>query len=682
MAQILPTAPTGATTPEIARVFQRLRRLPDDQYFVWQRLAFWDEPGPDFWVMNERQQALLLKISPATRAQVKAALQPTLLDSIQPDVQVGAAEVEALAAFVTQLGFTPLTAPLPCLVLFPNLSAVDLERLPPANGDDGIHWVSKEVFTPKQFPNWIATVLGQPLSPRFVASLRQAFTPEVVIPATFTTRKPTDRNVAAGLTEQLLDYRQEVLLKNDLDLPTSARGTVNDFKIRLVNGVAGSGKSLIIIYRVHLLRKLFPNKKILVLTHNRPLIRDLQGRYEQLSRGDKSVSWYTFMGWCRRYWPVVEPWQGTVSWRKRERIITPIWHEHLADTAVTAKMLLDEIDWVKDRLIFSRDAYLAADRTGRGFALNESMRQRLFHALQAYQRALQKKGLLDWGDVPRRIWHHLKNGQLRAPRYDVILVDEAQFFAPIWFEIIKQHLKPETGHLFLVADPSQGFLRRRQSWLASGLEVRGRSHHLDRSYRTTRQILDFATLLYRTRLPDDDEADEIVAPDLMNMPNGALPMLVPLTSAQDEGTRVLNEIRQLAERDVPFADILLIHADYEVVGPLIQRLQAEFGEEAAVDPGQVSDWQGAIRVCSLQAATGLEAPIVFLLGTHALYEQEQSLRLSESERQELIRDNTRKLYMACTRAGQRLILTYVGDLPQLFQSLLPDEGISDLGEVD
>jgi hypothetical protein len=27
---------------------------------------------------------------------------------------------------------------------------------------------------------------------------------------------------------------------------------------------------------------------------------------------------------------------------------------------------------------------------------------------------------------------------------------------------------------------------------------------------------------------------------------------------------------------------------------------------------------------------------------------------------ELIRDNTRKLYMAITRAGQRLVLTYVG----------------------
>lgn len=41
-----------------------------------------------------------------------------------------------------------------------------------------------------------------------------------------------------------------------------------------------------------------------------------------------------------------------------------------------------------------------------------------------------------------------------------------------------------------------------------------------------------------------------------------------------------------------------------------------------------------------------------------------SLHLSDDEREELIRDNTRKLYyMAATRAGQRLVLMYSGELP-------------------
>jgi hypothetical protein len=58
------------------------------------------------------------------------------------------------------------------------------------------------------------------------------------------------------------------------------------------------------------------------------------------------------------------------------------------------------------------------------------------------------------------------------------------------------------------------------------------------------------------------------------------------------------------------------------------------------------------------------------VGTRELFEQEQSLRLSDSEREALVRDNTRKLYMAATRAGQRLVITYVGELPEVIKSIL------------
>jgi ATP-dependent exoDNAse (exonuclease V) beta subunit len=65
----------------------------------------------------------------------------------------------------------------------------------------------------------------------------------------------------------------------------------------------------------------------------------------------------------------------------------------------------------------------------------------------------------------------------------------------------------------------------------------------------------------------------------------------------------------------------------------------------------------------------LEGPIVIVAGIHEMFEKEGSLRLSEGERTDLVRENTRKLYMAFTRAGQRLILTYVGDLPVTLKEL-------------
>lgn len=90
------------------------------------------------------------------------------------------------------------------------------------------------------------------------------------------------------------------------------------------------------------------------------------------------------------------------------------------------------------------------------------------------------------------------------------------------------------------------------------------------------------------------------------------------------------------------------------------------GAGAAIDPKD-GIRERAIRVCTLNAATGLESPIVFLVGMRELYGEEQTVRLSDEERLELIRDNTRKLYMAITRAGQRLVITYAGEIPAVFR---------------
>ena len=102
---------------------------------------------------------------------------------------------------------------------------------------------------------------------------------------------------------------------------------------------------------------------------------------------------------------------------------------------------------------------------------------------------------------------------------------------------------------------------------------------------------------------------------------------------------------------------------------LIQAIDDRLGKNAALDakdnyPGDY------IRVTTLNAGAGLESAIVFLAGLRQLFEEEQSLRLSDDEREMLIRDNTKKLYMAVTRAGQRLVLTYTGELPEVLKSAL------------
>ncbi|MCC6606079.1 MAG: DEAD/DEAH box helicase [Anaerolineae bacterium] len=656
MAQLIPATPIQGSSPELIRLFNVLKRLPEE-VVVCQRLPVLHGSGPDFCLIWT-QRLLFMSVSDATPLDVQRSEQLDLFgEKAKP---VGVEEEERLSLFLQTL---PAKCALPGAVLFPNVPDKQLSLL--QRPEKLYAWVGKEHLSPDRLVGWVNGRLSAPLSPAQIDHVRQLFTPEVVVPSVFTVRQPVERHTEAELANYLLDYDQEHALKLDLNLTKTGHETAKDFKLRLINGVAGSGKSLIVIYRAYMLHRLFPDKKILLLTHNRALIHDLRRRYGRLSDGDESVEMHTFMGWCRRHWPKDKVWRDLVRYRDRLDLVTQVWHEQLRDTAVSEQMLMDEIDWYKDRLLFSEADYLAADRSGRGFALSDQMRQRVYTAMERYHHGLQQRQLMDWGDVPRLLWRLWHEGEVALPRYDIILVDEAQFFAPLWFEIIKRILTPQTGHLFLVADASQGFLKRGQSWLASGLEVRGRVHRLTKSYRTTREILDFATLLYRRRLPQEDE--DVVIPDVDHMPHGVLPVVIPLTSEQDEVTRVINEIGQLHQNGVPWRDILVIHASREETSHIANRLNRVFGVDTAVDPGKDNP-QDQIRVCSLNAATGLESPIVFLMGIHDLYEMEQSIRLAEEERAELVRDNTRKLYMAITRAGQRLVITYVGPLPELLKT--------------
>jgi superfamily I DNA/RNA helicase len=274
------------------------------------------------------------------------------------------------------------------------------------------------------------------------------------------------------------------------------------------------------------------------------------------------------------------------------------------------------------------------------------------------------------------MWRWIEEGEVKPKPYDVVMVDEGQFFAPVWFDIVRHLVRPEVGYLFVAADPTQGFLRRGESWKAiAGLEVRGHLHQLRRSYRTTQAILSCALAFYRQRLPDDDE--ELLFPELDGMQSGKPPRLLRFDSPQDERARILNEIAQAVEQGVSPRHILVLSASWRGADILREALSQRLGRSKIVDPKDVAPGDHA-RVTTINAGTGIEGPIVFVAGIHELFEQEGSLRLSEEERAELVRENTRRLYMAFTRAGQRLVLTYVGaDLPVSLQ-VLAQRGLLEL----
>lgn len=666
MAHILPPSPTGYLPPEILRAFRCFRSWPDD-YYVWHRLTPWVKEAPDFLLVKKPRCVVLVKVSSAHVRDARNAAQLLLMPG--QGRPLGQAEETVLDDFFGTLPES-LSRNVARVVLFPNIPRMVLLEHRPERPAPASIWLGQEALQTDAPELWDQAFAGEKLDTTGWEHLRARFAPEAVVPATLTVRTPEPRRLEAGLTDYLLDYDQELAVKSDLALGRDEQSLTRDFGINVVNGVAGSGKTLILLFRLRLLYELFPGKRFLILTHNRPLVRDLQARFKRLTgRLPENISWETFNSWCHHHWPAEPKWIDPIGVARRMQLIESGWREYFEGSAITAGSLESELAWVKDQVPMNRQAYLEAERRGRGFRLTREQRERMWSAILSYQKNLKKSGEVDWADIPRTIWKAIQEGTLKPPPFDVILVDEAQFFAPIWFDVVRRLLRPRTGHLFVVADPGQGFLGRGASWKSLGLDVRGHTHKLRHSHRTTHEILNFATLFYRQRIREDDAEEEVIPPDLLDMPRGVLPYLIPLTSSQDEVARVANEITGLANRGQPLDSILVLHAGWEGVDALIEAICARLGKNAAGDPK--NDLPGNfVRVTTLNAGTGLESPIVFLAGLNSLFEKEQSLRLSDEEREKLIHENTRKVYMAATRAGQRLVFTYVGPLPDVLRGLL------------
>ena len=670
MARLIPNEPVGKVSPPVARMFRLVKALPDT-FTAWFAVAEDAVVKPHFMIVWKDLYCFLVQVAETSQQLADSALQRDFLTDVEESITantLGREETDILDAFAqrvhTELGL-PVHASVPVrrLVVFPNVQQNTIEEIVLNRAEEtqiaylGCHQLGEE-----KFAQYLMRIAEVALPAPSLSVFRKHFAPENRIPRSFSPLTPPERNTEATLTDMLIDFDQEAVAKADLNLPPEAESLVDDLSARLVTGVAGSGKSLILIIRALLMTRLHKDARLLVLTHNRPLNGELRQRFRHLAGAWPHFEWMTYFQWVKHCLPE-EAWpEKILSGKTLETLAreTSQRHERLRD--FNLNFLIDELNWIKDLRFHERNDYLKAKRQGRELPLSSEQREAMWRFFRDYQCAMERQGATDWSGVAMRFWKMaIHDGELTLPSYDGIFVDEAQFFAPAWFDCVKAALRPG-GQLFLCADPTQGFLRRRQSWLASGIDVRGRTVKLGQSYRNSRAILQFAKDFYRSRLGDEllDEAvnlpsaEQIAAsPDVSHDP-----MVVVCGSPQDVNTRLLKELVRLTARDLRPGSILVMHRSYAALEAIQKRLDQVLGSGHSQLLQDVSrpDPKALIGLTTLNAGTGLEAPIVFILGSDELLETEGDLKLSREEQLALCRDHTRQLYMAMTRAARQLVL--------------------------
>jgi hypothetical protein len=321
----------------------------------------------------------------------------------------------------------------------------------------------------------------------------------------------------------------------------------------------------------------------------------------------------------------------------------------------------DEV--IAGRGISSITEYLAVPRTGRGLALTAPQRALVWAAYASYCNALERDRATDFAHLRLRALELAEEGH--GPRFDAVIVDEAQDLTETHVRLLAALDRSENhSGLMLVGDGQQAIYPGGFSLRSLGLDVRGRSFLLRTNWRNTQRIADAAEAAIGD-LPYGDIEDGRTAsrpeetpvprrlgdePELHVVPDGqegeVLSLLVEdaLTRGSRSDVAVLgrtNKVWQRAER---------ILADSGV--PTIRLKEYE---------GQVVD---AVRVGTFARSKGLEFKTVILLGaTPKEWEINPFWLKTELDRQEFDAQELRTLFVAMTRARDRLELVSGAELP-------------------
>lgn len=472
-------------------------------------------------------------------------------------------------------------------------------------------------------------------------------------------------NSPASLGNFFLDYDQEQAVKlnflhtNNLSLSKQQ----DDYNLSLINGVAGSGKTLILMNRALLYHKNNPTKKFIILIHNRPVVQWVRTMLQpHIAKAEHCVQpFHSFA--------LFQNTRVNGGYLDNVRYNLQVADIHQVDEQLKLDKhkIAEEIDYINDYLIADKEQYLEYDRQGRGFALQKSQRSLIW---QLYEEVSERMKIGNSYGNPPLASLYIRNlcfqsNQARLFKYDHILIDEAQFFAPSWLQLVKMSLKPK-GEIFMCADPNQGFLKHRLSWRSIGLNVQNRTQRLQRPYRSTYEIITAASRLLSMIQEEDDD---YLKPQLVSVTRGQKPRVIYSSSPADENRLFIRALSSLLQQhdSVRLEHIVVLTSGYS---SNVQRLiEQQLGHGISLDVNSQqhrnADPGNKIRVMSINSCTGIEAPVVLILGTGELIKSYNDLRLDDAERQQVMQEPIRKLYVAMTRAAQKLVIFSTEPLPDI-----------------
>lgn len=262
-----------------------------------------------------------------------------------------------------------------------------------------------------------------------------------------------------------------------------------------------------------------------------------------------------------------------------------------------------ETEW-KDIVQFygidSRDQYLKVSRAGSKKKLKRAGRAQIWEGLAAYRAELDKRGLMDWPDVVRKARQHLEaSGE--TP-YRSIVIDEAQDIDAEQWRLLKVLAPDKDNNLFITGDGHQRIYGKPIVLAHFGINIRGRARRLKINYRTTEQVLRWATGLLKGADIDDLDGGTDNTVGYRSLYSGPEPEIHSFDSDREQAKFLVERIRKLI-KDSPPEEIAVVTKYKKTVGAFSDFL-ADAGIENIVLDGDSSG--PGVRLATMHRVKGLD----------------------------------------------------------------------------
>jgi mRNA-degrading endonuclease RelE of RelBE toxin-antitoxin system len=487
---------------------------------------------------------------------------------------------------------------------------------------------------------------------------------------------------------KVLDNQNE--LRQALDYPWErwlvflhpAQKTIVEKKYQgpaLVSGSAGTGKTVCALHRAAFLVRKNPGHKVLLTTFSRTLAARLSQSAEllQLTNEERKRLQIKHLHSIARELYTERARKSFSPLRQDEANKLLEEGARTNNTTLSQGFLRAEWEAIVDaRGITTWAVYKSTSRAGRGTAISVKQRQEAWKVFEHVYQKANLRSQMTWSRLCYEVMAQLGDEK----PYQHIITDESQDFGPSELKLLRALVPAGADDIFLAGDAGQRIYRMPFSWASAGIDVRGRSSRLKINYRTTEQIRSFSDGLMPESVEEASGTKESRA--TVSVLDGPRPELKGFATAKEEAKGVASWLEALRKEGYQPRDIAIFTRTEDLLKDRAEnalKLLGVSGHYLSDDqPPSAKD----IALGSMHRAKGLEFRVVVVMGCEqnkvplpfALREQED-----DADKEAFLAQERQLLYVACTRARERLLITYTGSASRFLVPAEPTENFPKTG---